>query len=91
MSANKLETEPGNTASSDATIELATHDNVDMTVQKRHTYSRVYRITKNFHDKKHLRNAVQQHFAKTSFAKGRSVNRHVYITENFAKKTFVVF
>ena len=45
------------------------------------SYGHMYRITKNFRGKKLLRKTLQQRCAK-----GRSVNRLVYVTGNFAKK-----
>ena len=50
----------------------------------------IYCITKNFRDKKLSRNAVQQRFAKKSFAKGRSVNRHVYVTGKKLSRYFKI-
>ena len=49
----------------------------------------MYRITKNFRDKKPSRNVMQQHFAKKV---SRKKGLHARLTKavlNFAKKTFV--
>ena len=48
----------------------------------------MYRITKNFHDKKLSRNATQEYFAEKNFAKGGLACTTDYSSAKFCEKNF---